>query len=301
MISIVIPTYKNRALLASNLKKNVKYFGKNEVIIVNDDPRTSIKSDLNDLKDIILIENGQNLGFAGAVNRGVRAATYDYVMILNSDVVLQDDSYEKTVQNFQRNKKLFAVSFAQIEKDGTTVGRNAISWKHGFVQHSGVPEIKSTINAWAEGGSMIVDKTKFDRLHGFSTLYYPFYWEDVDLSYRAWKAGYEVLFDPHIEVIHHHESTIGKYFEKDRVSTIAYRNQFIFMWKNITDTALFSSHLASLPKRVLGALVRADIQFLGGFAGAFIKIPGILKQRKENRRLTVMKDREVFALFNETT
>ncbi|PJE58197.1 MAG: glycosyltransferase family 2 protein, partial [Candidatus Portnoybacteria bacterium CG10_big_fil_rev_8_21_14_0_10_36_7] len=45
-------------------------------------------------------------------------------------------------------------------------------------------------------------------LNGFDELYSPFYWEDIDLSYRAWKTGYTVLFDPQVLVEHHHETTI---------------------------------------------------------------------------------------------
>ena len=58
------------------------------------------------------------------------------------------------------------------------------------------------------------------KLGGMDTLYSPFYWEDIDLSYRAWKSGYQILYDPNIIVEHHHESTIAKYFDKKKVSDI---------------------------------------------------------------------------------
>ncbi len=299
MISVVIPSYKNREMLVRNLTHNIQYLSKHEVIIVNDDPAQSIAADVRGFPTVTLIENGQNIGFAASVNKGVRASENNYVMVLNSDVLLNDNSYEKSLKMFERNKKLFAVSFAQSEKDGTIVGRNILFWKNGIMQHSAVAELKTAPNGWAEGGSMMVDKTKFQILRGFSHIFAPFYWEDIDLSYRAWKSGYDILFEPTITVVHHHESTIGKYFDTNSVRMVAYRNQFLFVWKTVTEKKYIISHVAELPKMIVNAIIRRDIPLIVGFFRAIVRLPAALKERQAARKSYVRSDTDVLNILDE--
>ena len=56
------------------------------------------------------------------------------------------------------------------------------------------------------------------KLGGFDGLYDPFYWEDIDLSYRAQKSGYKVIFEPKSIVTHEHEKgTVKEMFEIKRM------------------------------------------------------------------------------------
>lgn len=296
MISVVIPSYKNKELFLKNLKSNLPYLENCEVIVVNDYPQESLKEDLKDLP-LKLIENTENLGFAGAVNRGVAHATNKYVFLMNSDVDLPNANFKKALEHFEKNKKLFAVSLAQEEKDGTIVGKNKIYWQKGFFQHSKANNLNLGFNAWAEGGASIVDKQKFDAIGGFDELYKPFYWEDIDLSYRAWKSGYEILFDPTILVIHHHESTIGKYFSSGAVKKIAYRNQLIFIWKNITDRKLVFDHFFKFLPNFLGLLLRGQLSFFSATIQAKLRLFRIWRMRGVQKKLYQRKDEEILQLF----
>ena len=121
----------------------------------------------------------------------------------------------------------------------------------------------------------------------FYDLFNPFYWEDIDLSYRAWKSGYQILYDPNIKVKHQHESTIGKYFDKNNVAKIAFRNQIIFQWKNLTDSDLIKKHLLNILKLI----------FIPGFFNALVKLPEILQARKKAVKLFVKSDKEILNLF----
>lgn len=294
-ISVIIPSYKNKELLLNLLRHNLQFFQDCEVIVINDYPQESLKNDLQEWKEITLIENTKNLGFAGTINVGVKAAKNEYVMLLNSDVKLLDRTYEKALQQFTENPNLFAVSMAQKEKDGTIVGKNKVYWNNGFIQHAKAHNLDFGKTAWAEGGSCIIDKQKFLELQGLDELFSPFYWEDVDLSYRAWKSGWEVYFDPKILVEHHHESTIGKYFDQQRIQTIAYRNQFIFNWKNITQPDLLFRHKMLLAKHLVYYLLKGNKPFLKGFAQALPKLSAILK--KKYSRNYKLHDKEVLEIF----
>lgn len=298
MISVVIPVYKKTGLFLKNLKHNLSFMNDLEVIVVNDDPQENIKKHLINLP-IILIENKRNLGFGGAVNIGVKKTSNKFIMLLNSDVVLDNDSFKTALQHFKKNKNLFAVSFAQKEKDGSIVGRNIIFWKNGFIQHRSSSNRNPGINAWAEGGTCIIDKEKFSQLGGFDEIYSPFYWEDIDLSYRAWKSGYEVLFDPKIVVEHFHESTISSYFTPKMIKTIAYRNQLIFMWKTVTDRRLFWKHFLFLKPNLLIVFFKGDAQFVKGYFLALQKLPEIFKKRKLQKKSFKYSDQDILDKFHE--
>lgn len=268
MISVIIPTYKNRGQFLANLKHNLQYLKSLEIIVVNDNPEQSLKDTIDSSK-VVLIENRGNLGFGESVNKGVEKATRPYIMLLNDDVLLQDDSFLKAKSHF-KNKKVFAVGFAQKEKDGNIVGKNSIFWERGLVLHKKAADTSFGENGWAEGGACLIDKKKFQELGGFDPLYSPFYWEDIDLSYRARRAGYTIIFDPGIVVEHHHESTIGKYFSSDFVKTIAFRNQFLFMWKNATIKEKLT-HFLFLPFNICYYLLKGEFAFVKGFLLAATK------------------------------
>lgn len=293
-ISVVIPVYKNKEQFLTNLKHNLTYMKDCEVVIVNDYPEESLHDDLAGLS-VILLENDKNLGFGPTVNRGVKHATKKYVMLLNTDVKLHDGSFSHTLELFRNDPNLFAVSFAQIEKSGQIVGKNQIYWENGLFKHRKANDLTEGINGWAEGGSSIFDRDKYLQLGGFDPLYSPFYWEDVDLSYRAWKRGWKVLFDPGVLVEHHHESTISTYFKQQLIKTISYRNQLIFIWKNITDSDLLTDHFLNLPLLKLSMLKKREWIFFRALIEA-TKCIGIIRKRRADAVIK-KSDKEILNQF----
>lgn len=270
MISVIIPTFKNKKQLLRNLKTNLSFLKNCEIIIVNDDPEESLKSEIKQFKNITLLENRHNLGFGQTVNRGVANATGKYIMLLNDDVKLLNNNYQIAINHFKKDRDLFTVSFAQKEKDGNIVGKNRFFWRRGLFFHQKAHDLKPGETGWAEGGACIINKKKFEELDGFDSMYSPFYWEDIDLSYRAKKAGYKILFDPNILVEHHHESTIGKYFEGNYIQKIAFRNQLLFIWKNITEPKKRLVHFLFLPYHLIRYLFTGKKEFLLGFIEALL-------------------------------
>lgn len=269
MISVVIPTYKNKEQFLKNLQHNLKYLIGCEIIVVNDNPEQSLTTDLKNYKNIFLIENDKNLGFGLSVNIGVQKSSNNLVMLLNDDVILSDRSYQKAIVQMDNNPKLFAISFAQKEKDGSIVGKNIVYWKRGLFFHQKADNLKNGENGWAEGGSCIINREIFLDLQGFDPIYKPFYWEDIDLSYQAKKTGYSVMFDPDILVKHYHESTISKFYSKDFIKTISFRNQFLFTWKN-SDIKQKIIHLLFLPINLIYYTVKGEFAFMKGFIEAII-------------------------------
>jgi len=243
-ISVIIPVYKNIELFMGMMRNNWKYIKDEEVIVVDDRSLENLKEILNkEFKEITVLVNEKNIGFSKTVNKGIFHSHGEYIMLLNSDVKLIDNSYKNALSEFEKNNDLFALSFIQIERDGRLVGKNEIYFEKGFYYHRSVTDNKVGENGWAEGGSALFFADKLKQLKGFDEIFSPFYWEDIDLSYRAKRMGWKVLFYPAVKVEHHHESTIAKYHKSESVSVIALRNQFLFTWKNLECGKMLLDHV----------------------------------------------------------
>ena len=278
-IDIVIPNYNGFSLLRENLPRIIEEINEHEgsIIIVDDgsnkDEFESLSNFVKD-KNILLLRNERNSGFSSAVNRGMSKSNSDFVVLLNTDVLPEDNFLDAAIKDLLSDRNLFGIGFIDKSvEDGKTIlrGRGLAKWKKGFLVHRR-GEVDKTDTFWISGVSSIITRELFEKLSGFDSLYDPFYWEDIDLSYRARKSGYKIEFEPKSVVIHkHYEGSIKKYFSNFQINTIVYRNQFIFVWKNITDSNLLLSHLLWLPYHLLTSILRFDVPFLLGFLLAAAK------------------------------
>ena len=314
-ITIVIPNYNGEELLKRNLPKVIdsvlSYKGKTEIIVVDDcstdNSIKQIKYQISNVKNtyqkskilIKFLRNDKNLGFSSTVNRGVKEASGEIVVLLNTDVVPEKEFLEPLLKHFS-DPKVFAVGCMDKSVEGSRTvlrGRGIGQWNRGFLVHSrGDIDKKNTL--WVSCGSGVFRKSIWDKLGGLDTLYNPFYWEDIDLSYRALKSGYKILFEPKSVVSHEHEKgAIKSSYSKAQIKTIAYRNQFIFVWKNVTDLDLQLLHLFWFPYHLIKALVRNDWNFFGGFLKAFILLQKIIKTSLGAQRLFIKRDREIINAF----
>ena len=313
-ISIIIPNYNGEVILKKNLPKvfeSIKDYknGKVEIIIPND-PSTDNSKDviatfIQSLKKThvtgITIDNTdkKESGFSKNVNRGITFATGDILILLNSDVIPHKNFLIPLLKHFT-DEKVFAVACMDESVEGNTVvkrGRGTGRWQRGFLMHK-EGDLNKSNTLWASGGSSAFRKSVWDRLHGLDPLYNPFYWEDIDISYRALKSGYKIIFEKESIVMHEHDKgAIKTSFKSDHIQTIAYRNQFIFVWKNITDRDLIRNHIFWLPYHVVKALLRKDKNFLQGLILAIKLLPKVLHAKSEIRKLFVMKDKEIIASF----
>lgn len=309
-LSLVIPNYNGEELLKKNLPKVFDAVSSYEddaieIIVIDDFSTDNSIEILKKLKlklepkypriKLRIIENDKNLGFSSNVNKGVKNANGTILVLLNTDVVPSEDFLRPLISHFS-DPNIFAVGCMDKSIEGNKVvlkGRGIGSWKRGFLIHSR-GEVNETNTLWVSGGSGAFRKSIWNQLGGFDELYNPFYWEDIDLSYRALKSGYKILFEPRSIVIHEHEKgAIKKRFSESYVKTIAYRNQFIFVWKNATDLDLQLSHLLWLPCHFIKALLRFDLSLFKGFFSAFILIPEIIKYKFQEKKFFVLKDKNV--------
>lgn len=244
-ITIAIPNYNGASLLQKNLP-NILAAGADEILVIDDGSTDqSIEVIRKEFPEIKLLVNNKNLGFIPSVNRLFKEALGDIAILLNNDVYVEKDFLKYLVPHFQ-NKQVFAVN---LHEKGE--GWADAFWKNGFFEFRRGKELRSVHkSSWASGGSAAYSKNIWQDLGGFDNMYAPFYWEDVDVSFRAISSGYEILWEPKAIVYHHHETTIKKTFNQKYINWVKQRNQLLFIWKNITDKNLITDHQKNLLKRL---------------------------------------------------
>ena len=292
-ISIIIPNYNGRELLAKNLPAVMAAasYSNNkisEVIVVDDcSEDTSYDFVKEKYPSIRLIKHTINRGFASAVNTGVRSAKGDLVCLLNSDVSPGRNFLEHIISDFT-DRDVFAVSLHEV-RYGWGIGQ----FKGGFVELAPGTEMETTHETfWASGGSAVFSRELWIRVGGMDEiLFSPFYWEDIDLSYRAQKRGYKVLWDPRGRVVHEHESTVKK-INAGYVAKVRQRNQLLFIWKNITSQTLFRRHLKGLFTRTL-----RHPGYIIIIVAAISKYFAVRDARKKEKKAAKVSDEAIFARF----
>lgn len=312
-ISIVIPNYNGASALNANFQSVIDAFSyfiddekvKGEIILVDDDSTDNSVDIIKNFQkksrkiEIKLIEQSKNCGFSSSVNRGVKESSYEVVVLLNTDVKPERDFLFPLLVHFS-DSKVFAVGCIDksIESGNVVLrGRGVGEWKRGLLSHSrGSIDKSSTL--WVSGGSGAFRKKTWDILGGMYEIYNPFYWEDVDLSYRAMKAGYKIIFESKSIVTHFHETgAIKTYYTPSKVKFVSYKNQIIFAWINISDIDLLIMHLVWLPFMFFSALIHRNKYFIQGFFHAVIHIHEVLNLRKITQQFIVKSDKEVTKLI----
>lgn len=306
-VSVVIPNWNGRDLLEKYLPSVIEALSNNadnEIVLV-DNGSTDGSADFvrTRFPALTLLALPTNLGFGGGSNAGFRAAKNDIVVLLNSDMRVAPGFLAPLLAPFT-DPQLFAVS-CQIffsdpgkvrEESGLTQGW----WDQGAlrVRH----RIDNAIHEpypcfYGGGGSCAFDRHKFLELGGFDHLYAPFYLEDTDLGYLAWKRGWKVLYEPNSAVFHEHRGTIGKKFSAAYIDSVIKRNFILFAWKNIHDRSRIVSHLFHLFAASAVSLIFGQSPERPNFAAlarACWSLPAAVRARIRAQRLSTISDAEAF-------
>lgn len=285
-VSIVIPNWNGVYLMEKHLRHVIEAAPGAEIVVADDmSTDGSVEYLKKNFPAIILVKRHKHEGFAANVNAGVARATADIVVLLNTDVEPEPDFLSPLLARFI-DTDVFAVGCLEKSSEaGKTIlrGRGIAHWEKGYYIHSR-GEVDRIPTAWVSGGSGAFRKSMWDTLGGMDTIYNPFYWEDIDLSYRARKAGWKTLFESRSIVHHYHEEgKIKREFTSEEVKRIVYRNQFIFIWKNLTDFDLIVYHVLITPVRLLRALFQGDCLMIRGFCNALGRLPAVMYYRTHHR------------------
>lgn len=309
--SIVILNWNGLDLLRQGLPAllaAVERDGRDHEIILADNGSTdgSVDYVTKEFPGIRVLSLAENLGFARANNAAVRAASHDVVVLLNNDMVVDPGFLPPLLTGF--GPDTFAVSsqiFAQ--RPGSTreeTGRTSATFRRGMIDftHRKIPDRKPRRPYypvfWAGGGSSAFHRERFLRLGGFHEIYSPVYVEDVDLSFRAWREGWEVLLAPESVVYHKHRATTSRLFSAAELNALVVRNQTLFIWKNFSSWRLWLAHAAFLPWNVYR--LGRDLGRAGwaGLLSAVLRLPAVAVARLREPCSGRRSDREIFLLLS---
>lgn len=296
-LSVVVPTFQGAALLRRCLPSVARDLGpEDELIVVDDGSRDeSDRAVAESAPPARLLSLPRNSGFGSAANAGVRAAHHAIVVLLNNDVRVELGALDALATPFATQPDLFAVAARAEMPDGRLYqARSAPTWRGGILGHTAPIDGPPGPTLWAAGGMGAFDRARMLAMGGFDPIFAPFYWEDVDLCYRAWKRGWQVHYTPAARLIHDHQGTIGRLFRQRTVRLVQERNRLLLMWLNLTDGPLWRDHRRGLPRHLLGT-GRARL-FATAFALALARLPAVARRRRAEPR-PVRGDREVFALL----
>jgi GT2 family glycosyltransferase/glycosyltransferase involved in cell wall biosynthesis len=302
--SVVIPNWNGRDLLEKYLPSVVEAMGANEVIVVdNGSTDGSAKFVRERFPTVKVLALPENLGFGGGSNAGFAAAANDIVVLLNSDMRVAPDFLAPLLEGF-RDPEVFAVScqifFSDPNKLREETGLTQGWWQDGGlrVRHRTDPEVADLYPCfYGGGGSCAFDRRKFLELGGFDPLLAPFYLEDTDLGYMAWKRGWKVLYQPHSVVYHEHRGTIGKKFTNDYIQSVLKKNFLLFVWKNVHEWRRLGPHFFFAWAGAWLSVLFGDAPGRANFAGlwrAFRQLPGALRSRWRARGFARIGDTEAF-------
>lgn len=319
-VSVVIPSWNGRmlleemfpALLTATNEFHQKTGGPWEVIVVDDGSVDDTIPWVETIpeKNVKLITRRRNSGFALACNLGFSACRYQIVILLNNDVLVDKNFILPLISHFE-DERVFGVTFKALGRDQTTfcnggkIGEFRMGFWRAFRNYdvsdssSPSPDSDSLYSFTVCGGFCAFDRRKIQEVGGFEPLMSPFYWEDVELSYRAWKRGWVIHYEPKSVVYHDASTTIRGAFNRFRIDRINTRNRLIFMWKNLHDPGMLIKHLGSIILLAFQALFLLRAAFFGGLWDSLRCLPTIISKRRAERRAAKVKDANIRKLFGE--
>lgn len=310
-LSIVIPNWNGRALLEKFLPSVVQSArafeaasGQPSEVLVADDASTDdSESWLRAHFPGVRFETGsRQQGFAPTANRGVRAARFPLVYLVNSDVALAPDTLPPLAVHF-RDENVFAVT-GNAYDFATGILRGAGqrgAFRRGFLRvHSRffVPspsaETQPLLTIFATGGSSLFDRAKFLALGGLNEMLAPYGWEDVELSLRAWKRGFEIRYEPRSAIWHQFSSTIGASAPRRRVSAAYERNRLLMQWLHLDTRGQTAAHALALAGKLAASPLAGHLEYWQAFGQAWALRKEVRAQRTQLQRAQRRTLAEVF-------
>jgi len=204
-------------------------------------------------------------------NEYLKTIAEPVVILLNNDIRVDKGFIDPLVAQFAEDPKAFLVAPRVMSFDGKTIeavdtragmkfGMFGASARYpGYEAHTMVPA-----KTFASGFGAF-HREKFLELGGYDRRYLPGIMEDADLCLKAQRAGYPSYYEPGSVVFHMGQASFKKAFSDLQRETLAYRNTFLFMWKNFHGFRFWAAHLFFLPLRMIWMLLKGRWGFVTGF------------------------------------
>lgn len=297
-LSVIIVNYNVRYFLEQcllSVLKATKNIPSQIIVVDNNSTDDSCEILKTKFKDVLLIENKANVGFSKANNQGVQIAKGEFVLILNPDTVLAEDVLDKIMSFASKTENMGALGVQFIDgtghflkecKRGIPTPKIAFGKLFGFPKKaidayyaSHILENEISTVAVLTGAFMLLKKEIYQEVNGFDEDYF-MYGEDIDLSYKIGKKGYQNYYYGKATIIHYKgESTVKdkKYIER------FYGAMAIFYKKHFKTNML------------LNRIVPFGIKLWYLLKMVTLKQNYTKENRKQNRIIYIGKNEQIFA------
>lgn len=231
--------------------------------------------------EVRYIESGENLGFSGGNNLGIRAARGDYFLFVNNDTELTEDLVDRLVGRMRSDSGIGMVcpliryfdrsdiiQYAGYTKMNPVTARNATVGQYEVDrgQFRGPRE-----TPFAHGAAMFTSREVIGKVGPMPELFF-LYYEELDWSSRIRRAGYRIVVEPSAVVFHKESLSVGRM--SPMKTYYMTRNRILFMRRNAPAWSLILFllywSLAALPLNALRHLLRGRFDHVGSlFRGTF--------------------------------
>lgn len=226
-LSVIIVHYQVKDLLKKCILSIHRYFEgfDYEIIVVdNDSPNTDWKVLMEAFADVQFIGLKENLGFSRANNIGVKAATGEYVYILNPDTEIEGNYFKEILDFADRQNKFGALGLRMHDAQGhflpeskrsvpalinsfeklfTKLNNDSKTYYRNDIAETAIAEVEVMT-----GANLLIKKSVYEEVGGFDEQYF-MYGEDIDLCYTILRKGYRNFYYGKFSILHYKgESTV---------------------------------------------------------------------------------------------
>lgn len=295
-VNIIILNYNGRKLLEKYLPSIIKASKKSMhhcivSIIDNKSEDDSTAFVRKNYSDVILYEASENKVLC-SFNEYLKKIDDNIVIFLNNDIRVDEGFVDPLVSHFEDKDVLF-VAPKEYSMSGIYQGNlNRLVFKFGLLYTAVQKENydKAQYDSSVHGGAF--DRAKFLELGGYDDLYLPGIFEDLDLCYRGWKRGWKGIYEPKSFYYHEGSTSFNEVYGQRIKRLLAFRNTFLFFWKNITSNGMFLTHVICLPILLLFNILRGRWLFIKGFFQALLMLDKVIKKRSLAVRQFYINDKE---------
>ena len=225
-LSVIIVTWNTADLTIECVRRVERELGalSGECLVVDNG---SAPEDVTRLSAAIggsrLIRNADNVGFAAAVNQGLRLSRGRHIVLLNSDAFLGAGALRHLVDYLDANPEVGAVGPLVLHPDGRVqgsargfpdalsafFGRRALLTRYfprNPLSRRNLPALGHATREpmrvdWLSGACVAMRRAAVEEVGGFDERFF-MYWEDADICWRMGQRGWQMIYDPRVRVVH---------------------------------------------------------------------------------------------------
>ncbi|HEX8684733.1 MAG TPA: glycosyltransferase family 2 protein, partial [Ardenticatenaceae bacterium] len=239
LASVIVPVWNGMEFLERCLSAlRAQDYSRREVVVV-DNASSDGSADFvaEHFPEVWLIRNDYNLGFAGGCNAGLRAADGEVLVLLNQDTEVSPGWLRHVVEALEAPEvgvvgcKIFYPDGERLQHAGAWFAWPlALAHHYGQGEHDSGAYDEPRIVEYVTGAALALRREVMERVGLLDEGFWPGYFEDADLCFRARAAGYEIWYRPEA-TLRHMESTSIK--DPVRRSRFYQRGRMRFVLKHM--------------------------------------------------------------------